>query len=326
MLKRPRRLRVNGATRHLVAETELQPRHLVLPLFLMDGNKKREAIASMPGVDRLSIDLAIEEAHRAFALGIQALALFPKIPDEKKDPKATESSRSDNLMLRAIREFKNQCPDLLLFTDVAMDPYSSDGHDGWVRDGVVLNDESLPILAAMAVAQAEAGADFVAPSDMMDGRVEFIRRALDERGYEKVGILSYTAKYASCFYGPFRDALDSAPRAGDKKTYQMDYKNRREALRELRLDSEEGADIVMVKPALSYLDIISDMRRESDIPVAAYLVSGEYSMMVAASERGWLDLDRAFLESHTALRRAGADLIFSYAAKRVAELLKNTCV
>lgn len=275
----------------------------------------------MPNQARLSIDRLVEKAREAFGLGISAVALFPALPDELKDPFGRESENSQGLLQRAIRALKREVPGLVVITDVALDPYSSDGHDGVVVDGRIDNELTLPILAKMAVAQAEAGADVVAPSDMMDGRVEAIRRALDEAGYYEVGICSYTVKYASSFYGPFRDALDSAPRAGDKKTYQMDYANVREAEREVRLDEAEGADWLMVKPGLPYLDVVRRVRELTSLPVAVYHVSGEYAMLHAAAERGWLDYDRCLLETLTGMRRAGADIIFTYAAIDAAKLL-----
>jgi porphobilinogen synthase len=320
---RPRRNRKSAAVRALVSETELRPQHLIWPMFLIDGKQRREAIGAMPGVARFSIDLAVAEAKRAHAAGIRALALFPRIEDRKKDRLAKESKNPDNLLLRAVAELKSAVPEMSLITDVAMDPYSTDGHDGLVKDGRILNDETLPILAEMAVAQARAGADWVAPSDMMDGRVGVIRQALDQSGFSETSILSYCAKYASAFYGPFREALDSAPRAGDKKTYQMDPANRREAYREARLDLAEGADALMVKPALSYLDVVADFARKFDVPIAAYFVSGEYSMICAAAEKGWLDRRQALLESHLSVRRAGARMILTYAALEMAGWLNE---
>jgi porphobilinogen synthase len=318
---RPRRNRRNAAVRALVRETVLTPADLIWPLFVVDGEEQRIPIGSMPGSARLSVDLLVTEASEAHALGIPAVALFPALDESLKDRTATESTNPEGLLQRAVRALKERVPGLVVITDVAMDPYSSDGHDGLVSDGEILNDETLPILAAMAVAQAEAGADIVAPSDMMDGRVAAIRTALDEAGHTGVGILSYAVKYASAFYGPFREALDSAPKAGDKKTYQMDPANAREALREIALDSLEGADMLMVKPALPYLDVISLVRDSSDLPVAAYQVSGEYAMLKAAGERGWLDYDTVIVESLTAIKRAGADMILTYAAKDVAPRL-----
>ena len=318
---RPRRNRKSDAIRRLVRETRLCPSDLVWPLFVVEGRGERVPIASMPGCERLSGDLIVEEAAEAFKLGIPAVALFPALPDALKDPTAKESTNPDGLLQRTVRDLKSAVPELCVITDVAMDPYSSDGHDGLVRDGRILNDETLPILADMAVSQAEAGADMVAPSDMMDGRVGYIRGALDAAGFTEVGILSYAVKYASAFYGPFREALDSAPRGGDKNTYQMDPANAREALREVAHDVEEGADMLMVKPALPYLDVISTVKSSVDLPVAAYQVSGEYAMLTAAARNGWLDERAIFHESLTAIKRAGADMILTYAAKDVAARL-----
>ena len=321
MPHRPRRLRRTAAIRSLVRETTLTPAHLIWPTFVAEGAGTREPIEAMPGCERLGIDALLEEARTTHALGIPAIALFPAIDDDEKDARATESVNPEGLLQSAVRALKAELPELLVITDVAMDPYSSDGHDGLVEDGEILNDETLPILAAMAVSQAEAGADLVAPSDMMDGRVAAIRDALDAAGHTQVGILSYAAKYASAFYGPFRSALDSAPRGGDKKTYQMDPANVREALREVELDVMEGADIVMVKPGLPYLDVIAAVRDHVEVPVAAYHVSGEYAMVKAAAERGWLDGDLAMAESVLALRRAGADMVLTYAARDLARAL-----
>lgn len=275
----------------------------------------------MPGQFRLSIDRLLIRVRAAFELGIPAVAIFPVVPDTLKDPRATESTNRAGLLQRSVRALKQELPELVVITDVALDPYSSDGHDGVLIDGRIDNDQSLPILSAMAVAQAEAGADLVGPSDMMDGRVAAIRQALDQAGHSEVGILSYCVKYASAFYGPFREALDSAPRAGDKKTYQMDPANLRECLREVALDEAEGADWLMVKPGLPYLDVIRLVRQESRLPIAAYHVSGEYSMLKAAAERDFIDYDRCLLESLLCLRRAGADAIFTYAAPEAAQLL-----
>jgi len=315
---RPRRNRSSEGVRSLVRETSLHASHLIWPLFVVDGTGVKQPIAPMPGCFRWSRELVVQEAKEAYRLGVPAVALFPAIDDALKDPLAREGLKRHGLVQRTVRDLKEAVPDLVVITDVAMDPYSSDGHDGVVRDGKIVNDETLPILAAMALSHAEAGADMVAPSDMMDGRVGFIRAALDGAGFTDVGILSYAAKYASCFYGPFRDALGSAPRAGDKKSYQMDPANAREALREVRLDVAEGADIVMVKPAGPYLDVIAAVRAAVDVPVAAYQVSGEYAMIHAAGEKGWLDADAAMRESLLAIRRAGADMILTYAAKQVA--------
>ena len=318
---RPRRNRKSASIRNLVRETTLHPHDFVLPLFVQDGKDQETPIKSLPGASRLSIDLLIKEAKEAYKLGIQGVALFPVIDDLYKDSHATESKNPDGLFPRAINELKNALPELTIITDVAMDPYSSDGHDGLVENGKILNDETLPILAEMAVTQARAGADIIAPSDMMDGRIDFIREALDHEGFEEVSILSYAAKYASAFYGPFRDALDSAPKAGDKKTYQMDPANAREALREVELDLTEGADIVMVKPALAYLDIITRVKEISSVPVAAYHVSGEYAMLHAAAKEGLLDYDQALMEALTAIKRAGADILFTYGAKEAIKIL-----
>ena len=321
MLIRPRRNRVNEAIRELVRETRLNPGDLILPVFITEGEKLREPIGAMPGVARLSIDELLEEARKARDLGVPAVALFPKIEDSKKDSMATESTNEDGLLQRAIRALKESVPEVAVIGDIAMDPYSSDGHDGIVRDGKILNDETLEVLGKMAVSQAQAGIDVVAPSDMMDGRCAHIRKALDSAGYQEVSILAYSAKYASSFYGPFREALDSAPRRGDKKTYQMDPANGREAEREVLLDVAEGADMVMVKPALPYLDIIYRVKQATQLPVAAYHVSGEYAMICAAAERGWLDLEGCMMESLLGIRRAGADMILTYYALQAAGLL-----
>jgi porphobilinogen synthase len=321
MLRRPRRNRKSESVRALVRETELTPAHFILPLFVQEGRNQRTPIRSMPGVERLSRDLIVKEAKRALSLGIGSVALFPVIPDSLKDAVASISTSDDGLLQKAIRDLKDAVPEVTVITDVAMDPYSSDGHDGLVYGGRILNDETLPILAAMALAQARAGADIVAPSDMMDGRVGYLRRALDNEGFTEVGILAYTAKYASSFYGPFREALDSAPKHGDKKTYQMDPANRREALVEADLDVKEGADMVMVKPALAYLDVIAALKAAVNVPIAAYHVSGEYAMIKAAGRLGWLDADKAMLESLLSIRRAGADAILTYAALEAAEAL-----
>jgi porphobilinogen synthase len=321
VLIRPRRNRSRPALRRLLRETRLSVDDLVLPLFVQAGENAATPIPSMPGHARLSIDRIVEKAGEATALGIPGVALFPVLPDAEKDPRGSAAAKPDGLLQRCVRAVKNAQPDLLVITDVALDPYSSDGHDGFVVDGRIDNDETLPLLAEMAVSQAEAGADFVAPSDMMDGRVLAIREALDAAGHSEVGIGSYCTKYASAFYGPFRDALDSAPRAGDKKTYQMDPANAREAIRELALDKSEGADWLMVKPGLVYADVIRLVREHTALPVAAYHVSGEYAMLRAAAERGWLDYDACLLESLLSLKRAGADVIFTYGAQDAARLL-----
>jgi porphobilinogen synthase len=323
MLSRPRRNRRTASLRALVRETELTPAHFILPLFVAEGRNQRTPIRSMPGIDRLSRDLIVKEAKRALSLGIGCVALFPVIRESLKDALASSSTFDDGLLQNTIRDLKNAVPELTVITDVAMDPYSSDGHDGLVYGGKILNDESLPILAAMALSQARAGADIVAPSDMMDGRVGYLRRSLDAEGFTDVGILAYTAKYASSFYGPFREALDSAPKHGDKKTYQMDPANRREALVEAELDVREGADMVMVKPALAYLDVIAAVKAAVNVPVAAYHVSGEYAMVKAAGQWGWLDADAAMLESLMSIRRAGADAILTYAAMDTAQRLNG---
>ena len=318
---RPRRNRISAGVRSLVRETELNAAHLVLPLFVHE-DQQEAPIASMPGCARLPIPRLVEVAREALSLGIPAVALFPALDAKHKDSRAAESVNPNGLLQSAVRALKSALPQLVVITDVALDPYSSDGHDGLLRDGQIVNDETLPILAAMAVAQATAGADIVAPSDMMDGRVGAIRTALDAAGFINVGICSYCVKYASAFYGPFRDALDSAPRSGDKKTYQMDPANVREALREVALDEAEGADWLMVKPGLPYLDVIARVRAATALPVAAYHVSGEYAMLRAAAARGWLDYERCLLESLLSLRRAGADIIFTYGAIDAARALQ----
>lgn len=321
MVHRPRRNRRTAAIRGLVRETQLSARNLILPLFINEGERIREPIAAMPGQYRLSIDEAVKICREALELGVLAVALFPVVAEELKDRYAAESVNQKGLLQRAIVALKKQLPELCVIADVAMDPYSTDGHDGLVIDGHIRNDETLPILAAMAVSQAKAGADLVAPSDMMDGRIGFIRRALDDAGYPDVGILSYAAKYASAFYGPFREALASAPKSGDKKTYQMDPANKREAIREVLLDCAEGADMVMVKPALAYLDVIAAVRSKVSVPVAAYQVSGEYAMIKAAAQNGWLDGEQAMEETLLAIRRAGADMILTYFALEMAKKL-----
>lgn len=323
MLIRPRRNRVSHTIRSLVSETELTAAHLVWPMFVQPGDHTETPIASMPGIARYGVQKLVERAREAFSLGVPAVALFPKIDDEQKDPRGSICTDSTNLLCVAVQALKAALPELTVITDVALDPYSSDGHDGVVIDGRVDNDVTVPILAEMAVTHARAGADIVAPSDMMDGRVAAIREALDGAGYTNVGICSYAVKYASAFYGPFRDALDSAPRGGDKKTYQMNPANLREALREARLDETEGADWLMIKPGLPYLDVIRAVRAECHLPIAAYHVSGEYAMLQAAAERGWLDYERCLLESLLCLRRAGADVIFTYGALDAARLLRR---
>ena len=323
LLQRPRRNRRTAAVRALVRETELLPSHFIFPLFVCEGRNRRVPVKSMPGCFRFSRDLIVREAREAAKLGISAIALFPALPDRVKDKVATESLNADGLLQQTVRAIKDAVPEIAVITDVAMDPYSCDGHDGYVNEaGEIENDRTVEILAAMAVAQAKAGADLVAPSDMMDGRIGAIRRALDAEGFTGTGILAYTAKYCSAFYGPFRDALDSAPRHGDKKTYQMDPANVREALREARLDVQEGADMVMVKPALPYLDVIRALRETVNVPVAAYNVSGEYAMIKAAAKNGWLDGTACMMESLLAIRRAGAEVILTYFAKEAAKVLQ----
>lgn len=323
MINRPRRNRLTAGIRGLVRETMIQPANLIWPTFVQEGNNKRTPIVSMPGVSRLSIDQLVADSKKAFDLGVPAVALFPVIDEALKNSEGKESLNPDGLLQRAVKELKQQIPDMTVITDVALDPYSSDGHDGLVKDGQILNDETLPLLAGMAVAQAKAGADVVAPSDMMDGRIEAIRWALDESGFDNVLICSYCAKYASAFYGPFRDALESAPKAGDKKTYQMDPANVREAIREIHLDEEEGADWLLVKPGLPYLDVIRLTREHSELPIAAYHVSGEYAMLKAAEEKGWLDYESCLMESLLSMRRAGADMIFTYGAIDAASYLQR---
>ena len=331
---RPRRLRRTSSIRNLVAETKLSPSQFVLPAFVTEGRDKKEPIRSMPGQFRLSLDHLIRLAAEAKEVGVMALALFPQIDDAKKDSFAKESANPDGLLQRSVKELKNKFPDLCVITDVAMDPYSSDGHDGVVvqreqstRDRhsanflEIDNDATLEVLGSMALAQARAGADFVAPSDMMDGRVGHIRQLLDTDGFTDVGIISYAAKYASSFYGPFRDALGSAPKEGDKKTYQMDFRNQKEAVRETHLDVAEGADIVMVKPALAYLDVIAKIAAASPVPVAAYNVSGEYAMVKLAAAQGLIDENAAILEVLTSIARAGADITFTYHAIEAARAM-----
>jgi porphobilinogen synthase len=299
----------------MVEETILCPADFIYPLFLIEGKKKAVEIHSMPGIFRYSEDLILKEIEICMKAGLNAFAPFPAIDDKKKNKTASESWNKNNIYLRAIRAIKKNFPEALIMSDVAMDPYSSDGHDGLVKNGKILNDETLGILAKMAIAQADAGVDFIGPSDMMDGRVGFLRNALDNNGYTETGIISYTAKYASGFYGPFRDALDSAPKFGDKKTYQMNPANSKEALLEAELDYSEGADMLMVKPALSYLDIIQSLSQNFPLPIAAYNVSGEYAMIKAAAKNKWIDGDRVRDEVLLSIKRAGAKVILSYFAK-----------
>lgn len=325
-LIRNRRLRTSEAVRRLVRETIITPNDFLVPLFVVEGNWVKEEIPSMPNYYRLSLDQLEKEVKELWNMGLCAVLLFVKVPDHLKDNKGTEALNADGLMQSAIKTVKNACPDMLVMTDVAMDPYSSLGHDGIVQDGQILNDETAEFLAEMSISHADAGADFVAPSDMMDGRILTIREALEDEGFINTGIMSYSAKYASAFYGPFRDALDSAPVnmqnvPKDKKTYQMDFANRFEAISETQIDIEEGADIVMVKPGLAYLDIVREIRNEVDVPVAVYQVSGEYAMLKAAAEKGWLDHDAVMMEQLIAIKRAGASIIASYFAKDAVKLM-----
>lgn len=322
-IHRPRRLRRTATLRRMVREAVLTVDDLIYPVFVMEGEGQREEVPSMPGCFRYSLDLLLDELKTVHDLGIGAIALFPLIPHHQKDNAGTESYNPDGLVPRSIRAIKQAVPKMLVITDVALDPYSSEGHDGIVKDGQILNDETVAVLVKQALVQAEAGADFVAPSDMMDGRVGAIRQALDAEGWINVGILAYSAKYASAYYGPFRDALDSAPKFGDKKTYQMDAANAREALKEVELDIAEGADMVMVKPALAYLDVICRIKQRTNLPVAAYNVSGEYAMVKAAAQQGWIDGETVMLETLTSMKRAGADLILTYFAKEAAIALKR---
>ncbi|NOQ70738.1 MAG: porphobilinogen synthase [Crocinitomix sp.] len=315
MRVRPRRNRKNQLIRNMVEETLLRPTNLIYPLFLLEGNLGKQAITSLPGIFRMNLNDLCQEVEASIAVGVSSFVLFPAVPEKYKDKTATYSVQADNFYLEAVRQLKVKFPEIVLMSDVAMDPYSSDGHDGYVEDGNILNDRTLPILGNMAVAQAQAGFDIIGPSDMMDGRVGFIRDALDDKGFENTSIMAYTAKYASAFYGPFREALDSAPKGGDKKTYQMNPANKREALIEATLDEAEGADFLMVKPALCYMDVIQSLKTHSNLPIAAYNVSGEYAMLMAACEKGWLDYELAMPEMLLSLKRAGADVILTYFAK-----------
>jgi porphobilinogen synthase len=326
LIQRPRRLRRTPALRRMVRETLLSSDDLIAPLFVIEGKNVRSPIESMPGQFRFSIDQLVAEAKELYELGLSAIALFPAIEAAKKDPKASEALNQDGLYLRALNALKEAVPEMILMSDVALDPYSSDGHDGLVDadSGSILNDETLEILAQMAILQAKHGADIIGPSDMMDGRVKAIRDGLDSHGFSDRAIMSYTAKYASAFYGPFRDALDSAPKSGDKKTYQMDYSNSKEALKEARLDLNEGADILMVKPGIAYLDIIRDLSQQFDVPISAYQVSGEYAMIKAAGERGWIDPEAVMIESLVAFKRAGASVVLTYFAKEMAQIINNS--
>jgi porphobilinogen synthase len=315
---RGRRNRVNSSLRTLISENKVTVDDLVMPLFVIEGENHKIEVKSMPRIYRFSVDNLKKECQELWDAGIKAVALFPALDDSLKDKEASESVNPNGLFQRAIKAVKEITPEMLVIADVAMDPYSSDGHDGYVESAEIINDKTLPILAAMAVSQAQAGADIIAPSDMMDGRIEFIRDALDINGFTNVGILSYSAKYASAYYGPFRDALDSAPKAGDKKTYQMDPANVREAIREVELDLTEGADMVMVKPGLPYLDVVRAVAEVSDVPVAVYNVSGEYAMLNAAAQNGWLDYEKVVRETLLGFKRAGADIILTYHAKEFA--------
>ena len=321
MLRRPRRNRQSAAIRAMVEETTLSVNDFIYPMFVMEGNNLTSEVKSMPNIFRYSLDKLLEEITVIEDLGIRSIALFPLLSEDKKDKFASESHRQGSLYLESINQIKHKFPNIALMTDVAMDPYSSDGHDGYVDGkGNILNDETLQILGNMALAQAQAGADIIGPSDMMDGRIGYLRGMLDREGFINTSIMAYTAKYASAFYGPFRDALDSAPKFGDKKTYQMNPANTREALIEAELDYAEGADFLMVKPALAYLDIIKTLNDNFHVPIAAYNVSGEYAMVKAAAQNGWLDGTRTMVESLTSIKRAGAKVILTYFAKEYASL------
>ena len=319
---RPRRNRKSAAIRNMVEETKLGVENLIYPIFLKDGNNIKEEVASLPNNFRWSIDRLLPELETCLNLGITTFDIFPAVEEDLKDKIASYSYAEENFYLHAIRKIKETFPELMLMSDVALDPYSSDGHDGYVENGKILNDETLPILSRMALAQAQAGIDIIGPSDMMDGRVGAIRETLDANGFTEVSIMSYSAKYASAFYGPFRDALNSAPKSGDKKTYQMNPANKREALLEAQLDFEEGADMLMVKPALCYLDVIQLLKDNFSVPITAYNVSGECAMVYAASKNGWLDYERAVHEMLLSMRRAGADGILTYFAKDFAQFNK----
>lgn len=324
-ISRPRRNRKNENIRRLVRENLLTTSDLIAPVFVKEGKGIREEIKTMPGVYRYSIDELIKECRELHSLKVPCISLFGAIDEKLKNAKASEALNKDGLYIRAIKEIKNALPDLLIMTDVALDPYSSDGHDGIVdpKTGEILNDITLEVLAEMSILQAAAGSDILGPSDMMDGRIGFIRDAIDEEGYVNTAIMSYAAKYASGFYGPFRDALNSAPKFGDKKTYQMDYSNSREALREAYLDEAEGADILMVKPGISYLDVIKTLRENTTLPIAAYNVSGEYSMVKAADSLGYIDGKKVMMEMLTSFKRAGSDMILTYFAKEAAQSLNE---
>lgn len=320
---RPRRNRKSTAIRNLVEETNLGPQHLIYPIFLKDGKNIKEEVSSLPNNYRWSLDRLLLEIDECMNLGVQTFDIFPCVDEALKDKIASYSYAEDNFYLEAIRQIKARFPESVIMSDVAMDPYSSDGHDGYVENGKIINDTTLPILAKMSLAQAQAGIDIIGPSDMMDGRVGVIREALDQNGYTDVSIMSYTAKYASAFYGPFRDALNSAPKSGNKKTYQMNPANKREALLEAQLDFDEGADMLMVKPALCYLDVIHMLRENFPIPITAYNVSGECAMVYAASKSGYLNYDLAVYEILLSIRRAGADGILTYFAKDFAQMIRK---
>ena len=319
--RRNRILRQSPAIRSMVAETTLTPNDFIAPLFIDEGENVAFEIPSMPGYYRYSIDNMLKEVGQLWGMGIKSVLLFIKAPDALKDNTGKEAWNDDGLMQRSIKAVKQAFPQVVVMTDVALDPYSSYGHDGIVENGEIVNDPTVAALVKMSVSHAKAGADLVAPSDMMDGRIGAIRKALEENNFTRTGIMAYSAKYASCFYGPFRDALDSAPGFGDKKTYQMDYGNRREAIKEAIIDQEEGADIIMVKPAMAYLDIIREVKNAVQVPVSAYNISGEYSMIKAAAKMGWLNEEKAILETLTAIKRAGADLIATYFAREAVALL-----
>ena len=320
-LNRNRRLRTKESLRNLIRETSLHPHDFIAPLFVVDGSNVKQEITSMPNYYRLSLDNILVEVKELSSLGIQAVLLFAKIPENLKDNQGTEALNSDGLMQKTIREIKNSFPDICVISDVALDPYSIYGHDGIVKDNRILNDKTNEILSKMALSHAEAGADIIAPSDMMDGRVISIRKMLEENGFDDIAIMSYGAKYASSFYGPFRDALDSKPGFGDKKTYQMDFGNRAEAFNEINADIEEGADIIMIKPGLAYLDIVREVHNSFDVPIAVYQVSGEYSMIKAGSSMGYIDHDRIMIEQLTSIKRAGANMIASYFSKEAIKLI-----
>lgn len=320
---RLRRNRQSSTIREMVQENRLHPSDFIAPIFIVEGEDQKEEISSMPGYYRYSLDTLAKELEELIEVGIQSVLLFVKVPDSQKDNKGTEALNDKGLMQESVRFIKEKYPDLYVMTDVAMDPYSSYGHDGLVENGEIVNDPSVAVLAEMAVSHAKAGTDMVAPSDMMDGRIGAMRSALDEAGFENTGIMAYSAKYASAFYGPFRDALDSAPGFGDKKTYQMNPANVEEALREVELDINEGADIVMVKPGMPYLDVVRAVKQNFNIPVSVYNVSGEYAMIKAAAEKGWLNEEEVMIESLLAFKRAGADLIATYFAKDAARLISK---